>query len=515
MRHSALLIALLFPLMSAAQFGTLDNNFDADGFLTYDVGSSSYTTGYDVAIQADGKILLLGTTNTPLGLAPYVIRLFPDGSSDLSFGVNGGSALIVNNAEYDARQMLVQPDGKLVLVGGGVNDGVSGVVVMRLNGVDGFLDATFGTDGVVHIPYPEDSYLFDLAIQPDGKIVAVGYSTESDIDLLAVRLNADGTLDNTFSFDGKVVTDINDGDGGQAVVIGNDGKITVAGISFTESGSDALLVRYNTDGTLDSTFGANGIVLHEFSSGNSDLQDIVLTATGSMYACGLAEGTGDNDFLVAKFNTDGTLDNTFAMHGFDRMDIANSDDLANELLVQPDGRILAVGYSSVAGDYSSAMLRYNTNGLLDPTFGNLGQVVTSTFDDESLLEAVTLQADLKIVVAGSSQAGMTNKGLVARYLSGMNVGIGEVSASIGSTFVYPNPITNNSITIEYELKTDERVSIDLLDVTGKRIGVLQQELEESANRYQKTLQLPVVNSGSYLLRLNTLNGSVTVKLNVI
>ena len=163
MKQQLLILAVCLPFLTTAQFGTLDNDFDADGLVSINLGSSGYTQAYDVAVQSDGKVLVIGTTGTQVGLAPFIARMFPDGSLDQTFGVNGVSVLIVNNGEFDARGMVVQPDGNMVLVGSGILDGVTGVFAMRANAADGFADATFGTNGLTLIPYPSDSYLMDVA----------------------------------------------------------------------------------------------------------------------------------------------------------------------------------------------------------------------------------------------------------------------------------------------------------------------------------------------------------------
>ena len=507
-------------MLTNAQYGVLDNDFDADGIATFGVGPDGNDTGYDVEVQQDGKILFLGTTTTPEGLATFVVRLFPDGSIDQSFGLNGAVFLISGSFESDCREMVIQPDGKIVMVGAGLLNGVYGVLVARLNAADGSLDSSFGINGMLHIPYASDSYLQDVALQSDGKIVAAGFSIGPDTDVLVVRLTEDGFLDDTFSFDGKVETDVNDVDVAQALVIGNDGKVTIAGASESQVGmftlTEGLLIRYNSDGTLDNTFDTNGIIAHDIN-GYTVFNDIAMTGSGSIYTCGVAtpSGSSDDDLLIAKFSSDGQFDTDFSTDGYDLYDFAGatSEDFANELILQPDGKVLLVGGRDEASDDVAGLVRYNDNGLNDITFGSSGEV-TTPIDNQSAFEAVALQPDLKIVAFGTSLDITGTKAAVARYTSGMNVGIGEVEASIGSTLIYPNPITDNTITVEYELTSDETVSISLFDLNGRLISTLQSEIEEAKGVYQKQLSIPSVASGSYLLNLETEKGTVSVRLSV-
>ena len=172
MKKLVLLAPLLFPLFASAQFGMLDPNFDADGIATFDVGPEGTYTGYDVAVQEDGKILFLGTAPTSEGVAAVVVRLFPDGSVDPSFGQNGSYFLIGANIQTDGRAMAIQPDGKIIIVGAAEVNSEFGVVAIRLNGTDGSLDVGFGNGGFALMSVSGDAMFLDVEIQADGKIVA-------------------------------------------------------------------------------------------------------------------------------------------------------------------------------------------------------------------------------------------------------------------------------------------------------------------------------------------------------
>ncbi|MCB9190168.1 MAG: T9SS type A sorting domain-containing protein [Flavobacteriales bacterium] len=508
MKNLFTLLIFLTPLAGFSQYGVLDSDFDADGIRSFEIGNLGVTRAYDVAVQPDGKIIVLGETELPqpAGLSSFVIRLFPDGSTDQSFGVNGAVAIAGN-----LRQMTIQPDGKIVLVGAGEFNNTDAVAFVRLNGADGSTDASFGVSGSYYMPFPQGSFLMDVALQSDGKIVAAGFTTESDTDVLLVRLTQDGTPDNTFSFDGVVKTDASGIDLGSALVIGADGKITVAGAT----NNDGLLIRYNVDGTLDNTFGNSGIAVQNLGIGSSLFNDVVNGEGDKMYVCGWFNGGPNKSFLVAKFNTDGTPDESFGSLGYSLDDLSlNDDDEAMELVYQPDGRVLVVGDAVITGSVG-AMIRFNADGSYDQSFGN-GGFVTTSIGVGNVYEAVALQEDLKILTVGRSiTQTFDEQATVARYTSGMNVGIGEIDAYIGSTLIYPNPITNNLVTVEYELKSDETVSIELFDLSGKMIAQLQPSIHQKAGSYQKTLVLPRLSSGNYLLNLNTEKGSVSVRATLV
>jgi hypothetical protein len=147
---------------------------------------------------------------------------------------------------------------------------------------------------------------------------------------------------------------------------------------------------------------------------------------------------------------------------------------------------------------------------MDYSFDADGKVQTD-LGDYDVGYSVAMQEDGKILLAGRTTITSMDFALV-RYISGVNIGIGEVEMYIGSTLVYPNPITENSVTVEYELKSKNTVSIELYDLSGKQISVLQSARDEKAGSYQKALQLPAISAGNYLLKLNARDGAATVKV---
>ncbi len=238
---------------------------------------------------------------------------------------------------------------------------------------------------------------------------------------------------------------------------------------------------------------------------------IDIASDGSILAAGRLDDGNSLDFLVAKFDSNGALDNTFSFNGYNLTDFDGGNDTGRDLLIQPDSKVL-VGGSMSSGD-EMTMARYNADGSLDVDFGTNGKVRTIV-GTSAVIRKLALQQDGKIMAAGYSSE-ITSDGLLARYFSGINIGIGDVDAYIGSTLIYPNPITNNTVIVEYELKSVETVSIELYNLKGKRLSTLQSEAQENVGSYQKTLVLPKLSAGSYLLILNTTKGSVSIQLGVV
>ncbi|MGB0368415.1 MAG: T9SS type A sorting domain-containing protein, partial [Flavobacteriales bacterium] len=479
-------LLLVVPFLSFAQPGTLDLGFDADGIATLDVLGE--TRAESVAIQPDGKIVFCGSTDDPAVPGEedvYVARLYPDGSLDNTFGSNGVATVLRPGVET-VSDMVIQADGKIVL-GGTVTEGANDYYyLVRLN-TDGSLDLNFGSLGkLVHQvdPMSFSDRIAEIDIQPDGKILVVGTTRISGYDLSVVRFNSNGSIDNTFSFDGTVIIDVNSNDWAAGFYLHDNGQITVA-CNDNSSGHGFFLARYNADGTLDPAFGVNGIAPMDFSSSFQHVEDITVTQEGDILLLVQGGTMSNSDVWIVRLLEDGTLDNSFSFDGVAEFDVAPHD-YPSQFLIQPDGKILVVGQTENTWYYAT-LFRFNGDGTIDNTFGVNGHVLASLGANGNL-RSVTLQEDGKIVTCGVSYGDAA----VARYLSGINIGIGEVDAYIGSTLVYPNPITNNSITVEYELKSDETVSIELYDLAGKQIARLQSSTKEKVGSYQKTLSLPTL-----------------------
>src|SRR5581483_9634764 len=260
-----------------AMDGALDPTFGSGGKVTTDF-ATSFDNGSAVAIQGNGKIVMVGANFDGIGGADFAVaRYNVDGSLDASFGT-GGKVLTDFGRSYDqATAVAIQLDGKIVVVGrtqtGGSNDDFA---LARYN-ADGSLDATFGVGGKVHTDL--GATFFERAnavvIQWDGKIIAAGETNSAGrlvdtTDFALVRYNADGSIDTTFGGGGNapatgvVITDFGDtNDQVFALAIQTDGKIVAVGsttpvMSGAGTGADFALARYNTDGSVDSTFGVMG-----------------------------------------------------------------------------------------------------------------------------------------------------------------------------------------------------------------------------------------------------------------
>jgi uncharacterized delta-60 repeat protein len=422
--------------------GTLDVNFDGDGKQTIDFGSSEESsTG--VVVQSDGKIVVVGTSGQPLtGNDFAVARLNGVGSLDSSFDGNGRLLIDITRTSDDltsgSQPAAVQADGKIVVAGSFLNYPTgSDFAVIRYQD-DGTLDSAFGANGRVAIDfaglstdvaldYGSGDYGSSVAVQGDGKIVVAGrsqiedFNSGADYFVFAVaRLNGDGSLDVSFGSGGKQIIEFGTSyDNAVAVVVQSDGKIVLAGQSFQDgTGNDFALARLNSNGSLDSFFDFDGKKTIDFGSSNDQGTSLAVQANGQIVVAGLSyQGPGGEDFAVARLNITGGLDTSFDGDGKKTIDFGSSLDSGNGVAVQADGKIVVAGTSQGATSSDIAVARLNNNGSLDTSFDGDGRQTIdfgSSFDFGS---GVVVQANGKIVVAGTS-GGATSYDFAVAGLNG-------------------------------------------------------------------------------------------------
>ncbi len=329
-------------------------------------------------------------------------------SIDTSFGDTG----IVHSTALSfsaAHEVILQPDGKIIAVGD-TRDSLSlySFAIARFH-INGDLDTSFHFDGMAEVTIDSnDCWAYDAALQNDGKIVVAGVnSTSGSYQFALARLNTNGTLDITFGNNGVVATNLGSSSEAFAVAIQNDGKILVGGTTNPNNQSFAI-VRYNPDGSLDNSFDGDGFLINDYSPNNDAIHDLVLQPDGKILAAGYIHTFSGRAFAVARYNTNGSADNSFSGDGMDTA-IFNVADIANCIAVQTDGKIVLVGHSFNNVNEDFAVARYNANGTLDNSFDGDGKLTTSIRNFRDVANSVTIQNDGKIVVVGFSQAAISGE----------------------------------------------------------------------------------------------------------
>jgi uncharacterized delta-60 repeat protein len=392
----------------------LDRSFGAGGKVTTDVTGSTDGANAPV-VQADGRLVAAGWSLADFGLARY----HPDGRLDTSFGIGGIVTTDVGDPD-EASALVVQPDGKLVAAGSAATfqGEMADFALVRYHR-DGSLDPSFGTGGIVKTDFGADEGVGALILQADGKLVAAGASTNetrvgpSTRAFALARYHRNGRLDTSFGTGGKVVTTFPGTASAGALVGQPDGRLVAAGSARIDD-ADFALARYNRDGSLDQRFGVGGRVITDFEGGSDDASTLVfqggkLVAGGSAYVF-LGDRT---DFAMVRYNRDGSLDPRFGVNGKVTTTFEPTTDFSSHhmtaLVSQGDG-LVAAGSVTAGTDQDLtvdfALARYHRDGTLDTRFGADGRVVTD-FGGVDEANALAVQADGKVVAAGSAESGDT------------------------------------------------------------------------------------------------------------
>jgi len=418
--YSALYL-LISSFSALAQPGDLDAAFGSGGIVI--TLFMRHAFGFAAAVQGDQKIVVAGTSDGVGGNDYAIARYNADGSLDHSFNNSGKVNTDFNSFIDEATSMAIQVDGKIIA--GGVSDnGRDFDFSLARYLANGKLDKAFSQDGKVTTNFDGEDDLYALALQPNGKIVAIGSThrvATITIKFALARFNANGSLDQTFGNGGKTTTLVgNSSCDGSAVAIQTDGKIIVGGDSYNGTSYDFTLARYNSNGTLDASFGSSGIVTSSLSNMDDMISALAIQPDGKILAAGLKNfGSFNTDFVVVRYNSDGSIDNSFGENGIATTAITNGDDYCNAMALQSDGKIVLTGQVINSRRFSDiAVVRDNANGTPDTSFGANGIVTTAigTRSDDGY--AVTLQQDGKIIVAGDTYVSGSKVGFaVLRYLA--------------------------------------------------------------------------------------------------
>lgn len=347
------------------------------------------------------------------------------GTLDSTFGINGKVETIFGNGLSISNCNLVQNDGKILAAGVAYNAATDDdFVVVRYN-TDGSLDTTFGTTGIVTTDIQQNhEQAFAMALQTDGKIVLAGqtggFSTGAYEELVVIRYESNGTLDNTFGMGGEVIIPEPGGNLSyyiNAIALQTDGKIVVAGADGFGIHSYAALFRFNTNGDLDTSFSQDGIVTMQIDSPLNVLTSVLIQPDGKIVAAGYTL----NDIAVVRYNSNGTLDSSFATGGI----AVIPNGLARSVILQPDNKIVVTG--RIMG-FKMCIIRYNTDGFLDNTFGIGGISITVFGSATSDSFQSVLQPDGKILTAATYHDGSNDRD----YLLACHNSNGFLDSSFGS-----------------------------------------------------------------------------------
>jgi uncharacterized delta-60 repeat protein len=479
-------VFIFLPFLCISQFvfgqdGTLDNSFGINGRVITRWNTSDNVAN-DILVQNDGKIVVGGScalylldSNT-YSLYSQLIRHNTNGTIDTTFGIKGKVISTFSNTENWLTCMALQSDGKILAAGSSL--GSRRFAIARYN-TNGTRDTSFAKEGIVStslgVYYASINC---IALQSDGKMVAGGGGgLYSDRDFTALaRYNTDGSLDVSFNGTGIIIKDLDTirPDYVQSIALQSDNKVVVSARIFVGSRPtriDLVLMRYNTNGILDSTFGINGLV----KITNFEGMKVQVLTNGKILVGGSSiNSTTSRDFSLLRFNSNGVLDANFGISG--KIITRKSDLYASvqDMLVLKDDKIVLFGSWSNALNF--AMARYNSEGILDNTFGTNGIALVSTILKSEGYAKIALQNDGKLIACGGFADTIRYSFLVTRFNNTVNVGVKTIEKN-NPLSIYPNP-TKNELNIDVKDLIDCDLLIKISDLTGRIVY---------QNKYDKTL----------------------------
>ena len=488
--------AFLLSSETNAQSNFLDPTFGNNGIVDTDINENN-DVARSVILQPDGKIVVGGYTSNGIKDLFCLVRYLPDGSLDMGFGSNG-KVLSAFTSTSVGSVLALQEDGKILLSGHAWSGSENQFAMMRYLS-NGSPDSTFGVHGQVQAGFTmKNAISRAMTIQPDGKIILAGntYSETSDFDNFSlIRFLTDGSIDNNFGSSGKVEIGIGEftRDWINSIALEPSGKIIAAGYSQDQF----ALVRLHIDGSLDASFGNSGIVTTSFGGAtNSLINDVVVQADGKIVAAGrVIDGTGQHG--MARYESDGSLDPTFATNGKFSSFLGEDKAGGASILVQSDGKLLVGGSFLKDSIFQYYVVRHQTDGEIDESFGNEGLIYTKVDEDFSHLEAIEVQSDGGLIATGYSGSFPYNFTTV-RY-NALFLGNEDFQIRNNEVLIYPNP-ANEEINIKYELSKAGSTKISLFSVDGRLIESVLNKQENSGKQHKK-VNVTKLPAGVYFIEL--------------
>ena len=491
-----------------SQDGTIDSTFGDNGRVLTLIGSKK-TEGNDIAIQKDQKLIVAGTFDNGNNTDFAAARYNTDGSLDDSFGDNGFATSNAGPTFDYGIATAIQSDGKIIVAGYGIDSTDYDFGLVRFTS-EGKLDSTFGKNGRVLTPVGTgQDYLKKITIQKDDKIIAVGSSSGG---ASIVRYLKNGELDNSFGTNGIVYSlsgEFFD------VKLQSNGKICAAGFinDSTKGYTEYVVARHNSDGSPDNSFGNNGIVTITNLVGNA--YSIAIQADNKLVVAGITSSS--QKMGIIRLNTDGSVDKTFGNEGLTTPYFATTSfTYAQNILLQSDNKIVVTGHAAVGSKYQNIACRFNTDGSLDATFNDSGFVLIQIGRSFAYSYSSVMLDDGSIILAGKAQNNKIKTVFALTKLNNNSTPLTGVKSERNIIHGYklwdnyPNPF-NPSTTIRFSTPITSRIKLVVYDMLGKVVKELIDEIVP-AGIHEVNFDATQLSSGVYIYKISSNNFNISKKL---
>jgi uncharacterized delta-60 repeat protein len=469
---STLLLATIWSSSSLAQPGTLDVTFDSDG-IVIDAPGDLHDVAYDVVAMPDNTILVCGVAQRNGRNSIFISRRFEDGSLDTNFGAEQGYTFFTIGEEAYGYAMGIDSQGRIYVCGLAYPDFSQSVVVLVRTDASGLPDATFDGDGALELPIgTNDSEAKGLVVLPSDDVILAGSVVGDDFvrDAMFTRITQGGALDTGFGTDGFTIAS---GLGGESLLndatVLSDGSIVGVGYTDVNFVQKTIFIKSNADGQLSDNFGTNGILLPEIGTNDHSAWG-VLASGNAFLVTGMVWGTSESDIYVTMIREDGLYNPAFGSGApvlIDLNDYEVGFDLASA-----NGQIYVCGTTGEPGFGSPRdffVAKMNGAGVLNAAFGSGGATVTSIQTDFDDANALAIQPDGKLVAAGFTSGfstGGDNEVAIVRYRDDGSTVVPTRSSNAGGS-VYPNPSSGDAVFVRTALSG--KLGVSILDASGREV----------------------------------------------
>ncbi len=398
--------------------GNLDVSFGANGKVITTFGGQNDGIN-DILVFEDNSILIGGYSliNNTNRFAFFKMNSYGLAAQD--FGTNGAASFALDSYDDQCKSIAFLPDGNIVAAGNSSNGQDNDIALLSIT-ASGRLNSSFGNIGEVVVDLGSDESVEDMCVLPEGKILVTGCQLNTgDYKMIVMRFNADGSLDYTFGTNGIYTSSIgNFSDKGTSIHVLNSGKILIGGYLYDGNQISMSVIRLNANGTLDQNFANNGRQLLSQSNTFSYVFDIDVQTDGKIILAGNTFNGLNQDILLHRLNSDGSIDQGFQANGNLSIDISNGHDYLKEILIQTDGKIITAGYSQFQQDYDFTMIRINN----DVSLSNGNDIITP--NQEPVIQII-------------------NKALMLSLPAGSDAGTSEVNIfDVNGRILYKNSFNN-------------------------------------------------------------------------
>ncbi|MBK6545090.1 MAG: T9SS type A sorting domain-containing protein [Saprospiraceae bacterium] len=509
--------AVLSSMFSIAQEGNLDSTFDFDGKVITTLGAGASAILNAVLNQPDNKIIV-ATNSVGPGAASngfLLLRYKENGSLDSTFSTDGiAQGNFDGNFQSTPMSIALQKNNKIMVAGyiyNSLSDKVIGLARFNTNGT---FDNSFSGDGklLTYVNKPgnnNDDVAKAIVMTSNGKIWLTG---ESDVnfgnDIVLIRYNSNGSIDTSTDSNAGIIR-FENGYRSNGIALQQDEKVLICGSSTANGNPSFLVLRRNSNGSIDSSFNNIGHVIFGFGSGYCEANSIhVQPWDGKILVAGYFS-FDPQMFAIARLNIDGTLDNTFDNDGKKTLIVGNKCN-ATSINTQSDGKILISGTTG-SGNTDFTLVRLNQDGSIDNKFGINGIIITDFSNRANQCKGMALQNDgNKIVLAGNLNYDAKDDIAIARYIIGQTVGVIDSKTTQSSILIYPNPVATEFI-LKYSISNNTNLSVRLYDLKGVFIETLFPKQLQIKGNYQQTFRLSTkVIPGKYFLLFETPLSKTTV-----